>query len=197
MTPVDVPFCCTCGQVQGIIHDVAPHRGNHVKCYCKSCQTAAHVLGHQDVLDEHGGTEVFQTVPSKIEFQTGIENLACLRLSPKGLLRWHASCCNAPLLTMPSTPKLAVAGLSVARVALENRMAFGNNVKHFSTKSAINPPEGFRDRGIKRAVVMVIWRALKAAIRRDSRAPFFGPDGTISVTPRVLTLEERKEATPS
>jgi len=196
MKPVDVKFSCTCGQVQGVVHDVAPHKGNRVKCYCISCQTAARVLGYEDTLDPYGGTEVFQTVPSKVEFQTGIENLACLRLSPRGLLRWHSSCCNAPLFTMPDVLRIAVVGLFAARVSPENQEHFGGKVKLFMTKTAVNPPPGFRDRGIFHAVVMVLWRALKAAIRRDGRAPFFNADGTISVTPRVLTLQERKAATP-
>lgn len=196
MAGVDVPFACRCGKVQGTVHEVAPDRGNHLKCYCRDCQTAANFLGYQDTLDEWGGTSIFQTIPRFVEFEKGQQHLACLRLSPKGMLRWYAGCCNTPLFTMFDNPRFALAGMNMMVIAEEDRAKFGPYVGRYSTKGARNAPEGFKDQGIPRAFALVFWRAVKAQLRGDDGTPFFDRNGQPVVSPRVLTLEERRAARP-
>lgn len=191
-----IPFSCTCGQVHGSIQDAAPHRGNNLMCYCKSCQTAAAVLGYTDSLDQYGGTQVFQTVPSKVRFEAGEDKLACLRLSPKGMLRWYASCCNAPLFTMPDAQWFPIAGLNMARISPRDRTAFGGIVGVHAAEGARNAPADLKGYGVKRALSRVVWRAMTARLKGDRGKPFFTDDGKVSVTPRVLSLEERRAATP-
>lgn len=194
--PQDVPFACRCGQLHGQILSVAPNRGNRLTCYCSSCQTAASVLGDGAALDAHGGTDVFQTVPSRVQITAGAEHLACLRLSPKGLLRFYASCCDAPLFTMPNQPRFALAGLNMGRIADADKAQFGPTTGAYSTKGAIDPPTGLRDHGLARAGLGASARALAALLRRDSWAPFFDAQGQIAPPLRVLTLEERRAHTP-
>ena len=179
-----------------MVHDVAPDRGNHLKCYCSDCQTAANVLGYQDTLDNWGGTTVFQTIPRNVEFERGQRYLACLRLSPKGMLRWYAGCCNAPLFNVLPNSRIAMTGLNMARIAESDQAAFGPLAGVYSAKGAKNPPPDLKDRGIPKAFALVFWRAVKAQLRGDSAAPFFDANGQPVVTPRVLTLEERKAARP-
>lgn len=50
---------------------------------------------------------MFQTSPDTIQFSSGAEHLAILRLSPKGPLRWYAACCNTPMFNTLSRPGLA------------------------------------------------------------------------------------------
>lgn len=195
MKSADVPFSCNCGRLHGVVLDVAPSRGNHVKCYCRSCQTAASFFDCKAMLDANGGTSVFQTVPSKINFERGLEHLACLRLSPKGLLRWYASCCDTPLMTMPDASWFPIAGLNMATIT-DDKSAFGDVIAVHQSKQAQNPPKGLRDFGLKRAAAKLFWRALRARLRRDSPAPFFYRSGKITVTPRVLSLAERRAAEP-
>ncbi|XYH92920.1 DUF6151 family protein [Sorangium sp. So ce1128] len=38
-----------------------------------------------------------QVAPSSISFDRGSELIAAVRLTPKGLYRWYASCCKTPL----------------------------------------------------------------------------------------------------
>lgn len=192
----DVPFACLCGKVHGNIKSVAPNRGNHVVCYCKSCQTAANVLGQGDRLTDHGGTHVFQTIPSLVDFIEGSEHLACLRLSPKGLLRFYAACCNAPLFTMPDQPRFAIAGLNMDRIAEQHKPAFGPLRAAHATRTARNKPNDLHDYGLIRAAFTATMRAVMALIRRDSWAPFFNADGAIAPPVRVLTLDERRAHTP-
>jgi hypothetical protein len=183
MAGATVPFACACGKLGGCLHDVAPNRGNHMKCYCTSCQTAARVLGYEHTLDAHGGTEVFQTVPSKIEWDRGQRHLACLRLSPKGMLRWYASCCNTPLFTMFDNASFALAGFNMGWVSEADRPAFGPLAGVYSAKGARNAPPGLRDYGLAKAFGLVFWRAIKARLRGDSGWPFFDDKGQITVTP--------------
>jgi len=52
------------------------------------------------------GVALYQTRPDCVHIDDGAEHLACLRLSPKGLLRWYASCCDTPLAnTLVDRPK--------------------------------------------------------------------------------------------
>ena len=63
-------------------HEVSPGAGNHAVCYCDDCQAFAHFLGRAaDILDPHGGTEIFQMSPARIALTAGTERLACMRLS--------------------------------------------------------------------------------------------------------------------
>jgi hypothetical protein len=110
--PKDLMIRCTCGVLQGVAYRVAPKAGNHAVCYCDDCQAFAHFLGRAaDILDEHGGTEVFQMSPAKLAFTSGVDRLACMRLTPRGLLRWYARCCNTPIGNTLATNKLPFVGL--------------------------------------------------------------------------------------
>jgi hypothetical protein len=100
---------CRCGRVRGRLLDVSPSAGSHVACYCDDCQAYVKHLGAEEVLDAHGGTVIFQTTPSRMRIEHGAEHLACLRLRPKGLLRFYADCCNTPMGN-------AVAGIPFAGV---------------------------------------------------------------------------------
>jgi hypothetical protein len=76
---------------------MTPEAGNHCVCYCDDCQAFARFLGRDDILDEQGGTEIFQTTPARIHLTGGVANLRCMRLSEKGLHRWYAGCCRTPV----------------------------------------------------------------------------------------------------
>jgi hypothetical protein len=97
--------------MQGTARDVGPRRGVRVLCYCRDCQTFAEFLERPELLDRHGGTEVFQMTPARVSFHAGHDQLACMRLSSKGLMRWYARCCNTPLANTMAKPKLAFVGV--------------------------------------------------------------------------------------
>lgn len=89
---------CDCGAVTGTATDLSPSSGNRIICCCSDCQAfAAHLKREQDVLDEFGGTEIYQCTPSQISIEQGHDKLQSMRLTKKGLLRWHTSCCNTPV----------------------------------------------------------------------------------------------------
>jgi len=103
-------FRCTCGQVRGEI--LEPRHAMRAVCYCRDCQTYAHLLRRADrVLDAIGGTDVVATAASNVAITAGREHLACVTLSPTGLLRWYAACCGTPIANTPRNWKLPYVGL--------------------------------------------------------------------------------------
>ncbi len=91
-----VPLKCRCGQVRGTA-EVSPQSGNRLICYCDDCQAFAHFLERGDVLDAAGGSDIFQMAPARLQITQGAEALRCVRLSPKGLIRWYTDCCHTPV----------------------------------------------------------------------------------------------------
>ncbi len=89
---------CSCGAVTGTANAEKPSSGSRIICCCSDCQAFAAYLGREkDILDEFGGTEIYQCTPSQIFIEQGHDNLQSMRLTKKGLLRWHTSCCNTPV----------------------------------------------------------------------------------------------------
>ena len=94
----DIKLQCHCGAVQGIARDCTASNGNRVVCCCDDCQAFAdHLQCEQDILDEFGGTDIYQTSQSQVEILSGQEQLKSMRLRRKGLLRWYTACCNTPV----------------------------------------------------------------------------------------------------
>jgi len=90
------PLQCACGTVQG---SVAIGRAvGRAVCYCRDCQSYAHALGDpRAILDADGGTDVAPTLQQGVAITRGLDAIACLSLTDKGLLRWYARCCKTPL----------------------------------------------------------------------------------------------------
>jgi len=79
--------------VRGVATELSPSAGFRLVCYCKDCQAFAHFLQRTDVLDEAGGTDIFQMPPARVTFTAGVDVLRCLRLSEKGVFRWYVFPC--------------------------------------------------------------------------------------------------------
>ena len=93
-----VPLKCQCGAVQGTATNITPTSGNRVVCCCSDCQAFASYLGGESrILDEFGGTDIFQTTQSQLRISKGQDKLQGMRLSEKGMLRWYTSCCKTPV----------------------------------------------------------------------------------------------------
>ncbi|MEM7740902.1 MAG: DUF6151 family protein [Pseudomonadota bacterium] len=124
---MDISFSCSCGALTFEVAAVSPKTGTHVHCYCTDCQAFATFLGHGDeVLDELGGTEIFQFVPSRLRVTSGAEHLAVLRFGEKGLMRWYASCCGTPIGNTSATPAVPIMGIvDPSNRALDKEKAIG------------------------------------------------------------------------
>ncbi len=104
---------CFCGAVKGRVN-IVPGAYFHVHCFCCDCQSFASYLNNKEkILDEHGGSELFQTYPSLMEITEGLDKIDCVQLRDKGLFRWHTKCCNMPLANTMSSSKSPFVGMSV------------------------------------------------------------------------------------
>lgn len=186
---------CRCGTVKGEVDDPSPGAGQRVVCYCDDCQTAAHALGCAELLDANGGMDIYQTTPDRVRWTEGRDQLRCLRLSPKGLYRFYAACCDTPLGNTLS-PRVPFIGLPVVSLSDEARAAVGPVVARMQGRFAHGEarPEGVHPKAPVDLLLRTGWRLGGALIvGRNKPSPFFSADGALVVEPRVLTLEERQE----
>jgi hypothetical protein len=188
------PLECRCGQIKGNVAEAGSV--NHAICYCKDCQAFAHFLGSAaQILDPQGGSDIVQVAPKNVTFTQGLGSLACMRLTPKGLLRWYASCCRTPIGNTLATPKVSFIGLLHSCLHTGNASmtdSFGPVVARVNTASAIGDPKP-RGHGLGRSLIWFIGTPLKARITGDyKRTPLFNAvTGKPVAVPHVLTEKER------
>lgn len=187
---------CDCGKLQGVFRDVAAGNGNRTVCYCRDCQAFARFLERPDVLDVQGGTEIFQHSPRGLVFTEGVEQLACLRLSDKGMLRWYAACCRTPIANTLPSPSMCFVGLIRAAWNPQDDALLGPIRNRVQAQSAVgDTAELAASKGIPLPVfARVLWILLKARLRGDHRySPFFdAATGEPRVEPQVLSAEARR-----
>jgi len=189
-------FHCRCGTVQGEV--LQPRQGVRAACYCRDCQAYAHVLGEPGrVLDAAGGTEVVATQAPYVRFTAGTSSLACLSLSPRGLLRWYARCCATPIANTPRDWRLPYVGLVHTGLGPVESLegGFGPVQLRVNTQSARAAPPGGRGlRGWARFGGLVV-RLLAARLRGTYRAsPFFDREGRPAVPVEVVPREKVEQA---
>lgn len=188
------PVSCSCGKLKGRLEQT--QGVNRGLCYCADCQAFARFLKRDaEILDERGGTDIVQTVPKHLIFTEGLEHLACMRLSPKGLLRWYAACCNTPIGNTLPNFKFSFVGLvhnCLAEESVSLDQAFGPKRMQLNTQSALGQPkpETF---GLLQAIPRLAGMLLKTRLDGSyKRSPFFTDAGEPIVTPKVLSLQERQ-----
>jgi hypothetical protein len=198
MTAMSHPFQCRCGQVRGEVEH--PEGGMRATCYCLDCQTYAHLLGEPDrVLDAQGGTDVVATQARYVRFTSGTDALACLSLSPRGLMRWYARCCNTPIANTPRHWKLPYVGLvhTCLRQPLPLEQSFPHVQLRANTKSAHGEaPKGGNVGGMVRLAGLMAKLAGQRLTGGYRTSPFFGADGTptrpVEVAPRDAVEQARR-----
>lgn len=200
-TGTDLPIRCKCGALRGVLHEASGRGGNRCVCYCDDCQSFAHFLGRpEELLDAHGGTEVFQTSPALVEIAEGADRLACMRLTPKGLARWYTSCCRTPIGNTLATGSWPFVGLIRACIAADDsalESALGPIRQRSMGRFAIGDTSGLHVHErlplsliARIARMLVVWK-----LRGDrKRSPFFEPrTGAPAAVPQVLGDEELRE----
>lgn len=186
---------CQCGTIQGQVD--TQHSAGRAICYCVDCQAFARFLGRQsEILNSQGGTEIIASLPQSVRFTAGAENLACMSLSEKGLLRWYASCCRTAIGNTPRDQRMSYVGLvrsclPGADAALHE--AFGPlkialNTGSASGKVAATPVATFF--GVLKIMKNVVGVRLSGKYKDN---PFFSSvEGTPIKVPKNLTAGERQ-----
>lgn len=161
----DAKLRCRCGEVHGRVTNPSPKVVNRMVCYCEDCQAFLHHLGRADLLDAHGGTDIVQVAPASLSFDRGSERIVGLRLTPRGLYRWYASCCKAPVGNTlgPAIPFVGIVAQAFDDGAQRLDDLFGKPVGAIQGKYAVGgSPEGstrFPGRVVLRALgLMLGWR---------------------------------------
>jgi hypothetical protein len=191
---------CRCGEVRGFVADASPHTVNRIVCYCDDCQAFAHQIRRADLLDAHGGSDIVQLAPASLTLVQGQDRIVGLQLTPKGLFRWHTSCCNTPMgnTLSPAIPFVGIVVQAFDGGAPRADEAFGRPVGAIFGKFAIDEPPA----GSKRMSPSLLWRAIRMVLswRLRGRAwpnPFFRRDTRAPIYPvTVLSQSERDALRP-
>lgn len=188
---------CECGALRAEVSHVQ-HAARGV-CYCKDCRAYVHHLGKaSEVLDAQGGIAFIATQAPHIRFTQGVEQLACLSHSPKGLLRWYAKCCNTPLCNTVRNWKFPYVGVIHARVKTAPdtfATVFPEVQMRVNTESALAAPPPMRWKTM-RTLFGVMARTMGGSLSGTYRGtPFFtGPQGTPVVAVELITPAARAQA---
>ena len=178
-----VELRCRCGEVGGIVSDLSRRTVNRVICYCDDFQAFAHQLGRADLLNAKGGTDIVQVAPAALTFIRGQHRIVGLRLTPKGLYRWYASCCNTPVGNTlgPSLPFVGLVAQALGTPRLDD--VVGVPTGSIFGKYAIGEAPAGSTRLNLSLLLHVIGRVLGWRIAgriwphpffaRDTRAPFY------------------------
>jgi hypothetical protein len=171
-------------------------------CYCDDCQAFAHFLGRADeILDEHGGTDIFQMSQGCLEFNQGYDRLACVNLTGKSTLRWYADCCKTPLGNTLASTMIPFLGLILViadpqSTELSLDEVTGHGKAHVNTKFArsggkqLDVPEASLVSVILRFLRLVIGWRWEGAHRKS---PLFNTQtGQPVAEAQVLTGDERR-----
>jgi len=188
---INVRLRCQCGSVQGTATHITPSSGNRVVCCCDDCQAFATFLGQDNtVLDEFGGTEVFQVSQSQVTILQGHDQLKSMRLTPKGLLRWYTGCCHTAIGNTLSAG-LPLIGLVHTFMDVPDReKTLGPILTYVQTQHAIKPPVypvqsakfplGIIARMIRKTL---IWKLTG----KGKPSPFFDDRGLPIVKPLIVS----------
>jgi hypothetical protein len=197
--PIDIPLRCRCGTVRGVARAVSPMTGTRVVCMCIDCQTYARFLGSDaDLLDEHGGTDIFQLAPGQVELREGADQLRCVRLSPKGAMRWYTECCKTPVGNTAPSPRVPFIGIPHA--FMDHGDAAGGRERdlgpvRFRVQGQDGHgalPPGSHPAFPRRLLARTAWLLLRATLKGLARpSPFWSERGRPRVEPLVLSKEER------
>ncbi|EPZ49862.1 hypothetical protein M902_1089 [Bacteriovorax sp. BAL6_X] len=186
---------CECGSVEGELV-VNKNLSNHVVCCCDDCQTYTQYLGRRDLLDKYDGTELFQTAPHYIKITKGHEHISCLRLSPKGLYRWYAGCCNFPMVNTLDA-KIPFNGLVCAFVSDGGKSKLGNiqsynMMKYSSVGRKSWPKNGFQKFSKMAGLILLKLISIGSILRLTRPNSFFDIDsGLPKVEPQILSLNKK------
>lgn len=203
----EIAVRCACGTVRGVVSVVA-ERGNRIVCYCDDCQAFAVYLAQlgnkADVLDANGGTDIYQTSPSQLRITQGAEQLRCTRLSPKGLYRWTAGCCNSAVANTLASPGVPFVGIVHTFFDTTSRGGslddvLGRPVARIMARFARGTPPADAHPKAPLGFILSVAKqlALGKLAGRNKPSPFFDPQtGRPLVEPRVLPLEQRRALTP-
>lgn len=192
-----VELRCRCGEVRARVTGASPRTVNRVVCYCDDCQAFAHRLGRADLLNSQGGSDIVQVAPASLAFLQGQHRIVGLRLAPKGLFRWYASCCNTPVgnTLTPAIPFVGIVAQAFDNAPQRADDVFGPPTGAILGKYAIGePPAG--STGLNLSLILrAIGKVLGWRLRGKAWPhPFFGKGEGQAIYPFTVLSQQEREA---
>jgi hypothetical protein len=188
LSDAPLTFSCSCGNLQGHINANAAKSGARLECYCRDCRAAE--LYFQQPDPAPGGVDLFQTTPDAISITQGQQYLGLFRLGPRGVMRWYATCCNAPMFNTLAKPQLAFAGLVVARLSDPTQIG------PVKARANMTGPGGkLKHQGVGRIVFGIATRMLAARLSgRWRQTPFFDIETSAPVAQAIIPNKAERAA---
>jgi hypothetical protein len=133
---------------------------------------------------------------ANVALTAGIDKVAAMRLTPKGLMRWYADCCRTPIGNTLGTSAMPFIGVVHAFIDAPSA-ALGPIRGRSWAKSAKGGRAAVPKDGLPDAVMVasVLAKLLRWRLRGDhKRSAFFDAEsGKPLVEPRVLAADERED----
>ena len=184
-----VQLKCLCGKVTGETADINEHSGTRIHCCCDDCQAFAQYLNHEkSIVDHFGGTDIFQMPLSHLKINQGHEQIACVKLSAKGMQRWYTTCCNTPIgNTMgPKMPFIGVIHNFMAN-AEHRDVALGKSRGYVHIKFANEKvPENLQAKPFNITLRIILKLLLWKIKGLNNPNAFFNQDQHTIVKPNIL-----------
>lgn len=185
----EVILKCACGKLQGKTDFLTPSLGTRIVCCCIDCQAFAQFLKRESsILDEYGGTDIFQMPISMIKVNEGLEQIACMKLSSKGLYRWYAKCCNTPI---GNTMGADSSFIGVIHSFMEHESTrdndLGESMGYVEVKDSKKSVPAEQTGSVFKIVLRSIFKLTLWKVRGLNKpSVFFDDDGNPIVKPRVV-----------
>ncbi|WP_341713861.1 DUF6151 family protein [Erythrobacter sp.] len=192
----ELPFACKCGSVTGVIEHANPQEGDRVVCHCVDCRDLVRHLGQEArVLDDLGGTDLYQSRCARVKLQSGRDKLASLHMTEGKTLRWYASCCQSPLFNTYANGRVPYVTTLLANTDADKReILLGDPIGHVFPQQATGDASGLRELSFARLMWRFFRRMLKDLVVGDRRRSALFDAKTLEpiAKPRHLTLAEQQ-----
>ena len=187
-------FACECGAVAGEIERATPAEGDHVVCHCSDCRDLVRYLGKEArVLDDNGGTALYQSRCARMQFERGRDKLAALHMTDAPTLRWYASCCNTPLFNTYRNGRIPYLTTLLANCGPHGRKRLGEPLGHLFLDEARGDTSGLTPLSMSQLMRRFFRRMIKDILSGDRRRSELFDSKTLEpiAVPRHLTDAER------
>jgi len=146
------------------------------------------------MLDDHAGTDYYQTDASKFTIAKGRDRLACVTLTGGSLLRWYCATCKTPVANALSSDRFAFVTLYLSGFDRGKANALlKQDVGHLSIGSGVGDLSKVKTASMTALLWKLLVRTVKAQFNPElKKSPLFdATTGKPIAVPIKLTPAER------
>ncbi|MBO6768149.1 MAG: hypothetical protein JJ901_07565 [Erythrobacter sp.] len=197
--PDTLPFACQCGAVTGVIEQASAREGDRVVCHCVDCRDLVRYLGQEErVLDDLGGTDLYQSRCARVKLHSGRDKLASLHMTEGKTLRWYASCCNSPMFNTYANGKVPYVTTILANADPARRDALlGAPVGHVFAEQATGDASELELMPFSRLMRRFFGRMIRDLLAGDRRrSALFDPKTLEPIAEPIRLSPEQRDSLP-